>query len=119
MLCYSARGGADCRAGGDPATLALWMPAAAAAGADGASAVLALPVAPPPGVLSALRYGWTLSNGGDTCCPNKNVTRGLEVCTPAICPVKVAGTFLPGNPFYAASTAGGRCACLQPQVCDA
>jgi hypothetical protein len=91
------------------------------AGPDGASAVLTLPPPPPPGtgVLRAVRYGWPLSNEGDTCCPNKNVTGGLEVCIPGNCPVKTARTFLPANPFYANVTAGGKCACLKPQVCDA
>jgi hypothetical protein len=118
MLCYSAApGGGDCLG---EEHLGLWVPAAAAAGSDGASAVLTLPPAPPSGgVLAALRYGWPLSNEGDTCCPLLSVTRGLEVCIPANCPIKTATTFLPGNPFYANLTAAGKCACLEPQRCDA
>jgi hypothetical protein len=121
MVCYSsAAGGADCLASDESAAhLDLWLPAAAAAGADGASAVLTL-LPPPPagGGVAALRYGWPLSNEGDTCCPKYNVTKGLEVCVPANCPVKGSRSFLPGNPFYANIT-GGKCACLHPQVCSA
>jgi hypothetical protein len=120
MVCFSAApGGADCLAS-DEQHLGLWVAAPAVAGADGASAVLTLPPPPPSGgVLAAVRYGWPLSNEGDTCCPNTNVTRGLQVCVPANCPVKLAATLLPGNPFYANITASGKCRCLRPQVCDA
>ena len=119
MVCFSAAGGADCIAD-DERHLGLWLPAAATAGADGASAVLTLPAPPPAGgALSAVRYGWPLSNQGDTCCVNKNVTSGFEVCIPANCPIKTAKTLLPGNPFYANITADGKCVCLRPQVCGA
>ena len=117
MVCFSSTGGGDCLAS-DEQHLGLWVAAAATAGEDGVSAVLTLPQPPPAGgVLSAVRYGWTLSNEGDTCCPLLNVTRGYEVCIPANCPVKTAASYLPGNPFYANLTAG-KCACLHPQVCD-
>jgi len=120
MVCYSsAPGGGDCLAS-DEQHLGLWLPAPAAAGADGASAVLTLPPPPPAGgALAAVRYGWPLSNEGDTCCPLLNVTKGWEVCIPGNCPVKGATSFLPGNPFYANITAAGKCACLRPQRCDA
>jgi hypothetical protein len=121
MVCFSASGGGDClAASGDERHLGLWLPAAAVAGGDGRSAVLTLPPPPPSGgVLSALRYGWPLSNEGDTCCPFLNVTRGLQVCIPGNCPIKTATTFLPGNPFYANITSAGKCACLAPQECGA
>ena len=118
MLCFSTTGGEDCIAD-DEEHLDLWVPAGAVAGSDGTSAVLT--VSPSPivgGILSALRYGWTLSNEGDTCCPHLNVTLGYEVCIPGNCPVKSSRSFLPGNPFYANITAAGTCACLYPQICD-
>jgi hypothetical protein len=119
MVCFSAApGGADCLSD-DERHLGLWVAAPSAAGADGASAVLTVPPPPPAGgVLSAVRYGWPLSNEGDTCCPNRNVTKGWEVCIPANCPIKTAQSLLPGNPFYANVT-GGKCRCLAPQRCDA
>lgn len=118
MVCFSATGGTDCLSD-DEAHLDLWVPASALAGLDGSSTVLTIPPLPSSGgVLSALRYGWTLSNAGDTCCPHLNVTRGYEVCIPGNCPIKTSRTFLPGNPFYANITAAGKCACLRPQQCD-
>jgi hypothetical protein len=119
MVCFSSAGGTDCIAD-DERHLELWVPAFSVAGADGASAVLTLPAPPAAGgALAAVRYGWPLSNQGDTCCPLLNVTKGLEVCIPANCPVKTAATFLPGNPFYANLTAAGKCACMRPQECGA
>jgi len=119
MVCFSVNEGSDCFAD-DEQHLGLWVPASASVGSDGSSAVLTLPSPPPSGgTLSAVRYGWTLSNEGDTCCPRLNVTRGYEVCIPGNCPIKTAKTFLPGNPFYANITAAGTCACLYPQSCDA
>ena len=118
MVCYSLTGGGDCLSD-DQQQLDLWLPAFSVSGPDGSSAVLSIP--PPKNssaVLSALRYGWTLSNEGDTCCPTFNVTRGYEACIPGNCPIKTAKTFLPGNPFYANITTAGKCACLHPQVCN-
>ena len=118
MVCFSATGGDDCLSD-DEQHLDLWLPASAEAGTDGITAVLTLPSSPTAGaVLSALRYGWTLSNEGDTCCPELNVTLGYEVCIPGNCPVKSSRTFLPGNPFYANISVLGKCTCLYPQVCD-
>lgn len=122
MVCFSGLpGGENCLAD-DEQHLGLWVAASAVAGGDGESAVLTIPPTPPGGgVISALRYGWTLSNQGDTCCPHKSVTQGWEVCIPGNCPIKTATTFLPGNPFYAnvSVAGGGKCACLKPQICDA
>jgi len=101
MACFSSAGGADCLS--DKAEQ-LWLPCAAAAGADGASVVLTVP--PPPkagGVLSALRYAWPLSDDGDTCCPEALMTSGHMACTPANCPIKLSKSFLPGNPFVSPS----------------
>jgi len=118
MACFSSAGGADCLS---ERAQALWLPCAAAAGADGSSVVLTVPAPPPAGgVLSALRYAWPLSDDGDTCCPDADYTRGWAACVPALCPVKLSKTLLPGNPFYAAIDAtSGRCKCLDPQTCDA
>ena len=117
MACFSSAGGADCLSN---RAESLWLPCAAAAGADGASVVLSVPPPPPAGgVLSALRYAWPLSDDGDTCCPEAIMTSGHAACIPANCPVKLSKTFLPGNPFYANITESRTCACLAPQVCDA
>jgi hypothetical protein len=117
MACFSALAGADCLAGGAEA---LWVPAAAAEGDDGATVLLTVPAPPAAGgVLSALRYAWPLFDDGDTCCPDLASTRGHAACIPANCPIKLARSLLPGNPFYARITPAGKCACLAPQTCDA
>ncbi len=71
--------------------------------------------------VSAVRYGWPISNGADTCCPTKRVQQeGLEPCVPGSCPIITANTSLPANPFYAVlDAATGKCSCTPPQVCDA
>jgi len=118
MVCFSSSGGSDCLSD-DEQHLGIWAPRRATAGNDGISAVLTIPSPPSTGsTLSAVRYGWTLSNQGDTCCPQLNATLGYEVRIPANCPIKSSRTFLPGNPFYANITALGTCACLFPQVCN-
>ena len=117
MACFSKSAGADCLVGGAES---LWVPAAAAAGADGATVLLTVPAPPAAGgVLSALRYAWPLFDDGDTCCPDLASTRGHAACIPANCPVKLSDSLLPGNPFYASITPSGKCACLAPQSCDA
>jgi hypothetical protein len=65
----------------------------------------------------ALRYGWPLSRGADTCCPSKAVRSGIEPCVPASCPILTQKSHLPANPFYA-TLEGGRCKCMAPQKCD-
>jgi sialate O-acetylesterase len=67
----------------------------------------------------AIRYGWPLSRGADTCCPAKAVRSGLEPCVPGSCPIITATHALPANPFYATISAAGKCECMAPQVCDA
>ena len=64
----------------------------------------------------AVRYGWPISQGADTCCPYRSVTSGREPCVPASCPILDADTMLPASPFYAVVD-GGRCRCTAPQVC--
>jgi hypothetical protein len=65
----------------------------------------------------AVRYGWPI-NGGDTCCPFQEVTKGLTPCVPGSCPLITATNSLPANPFYA-TLEGGKCKCMAPQKCDA
>jgi hypothetical protein len=112
MVCFPSLGAGDCLT-----SPSLWRAAAVRVGADAASAVLTLPAG--LGAPAAVRYGWPLSDAGDTCCPGKNATAGLAACTPGACPIKTAVSLLPANPIYANVTAGGTCACLLPQVCDA
>jgi para-nitrobenzyl esterase len=120
MLCVLPAG-----KGTDPSaclsTPSLWSPVAATPGAAPATVTLTLsPAQRAGGTLAAVRYAWPLAPGADTCCPSSNVTRALEACTPGACPIKSAGAFLPGNPFYALiAPAGGACSCMPPQVCDA
>jgi hypothetical protein len=114
MVCYGSRApaGSDCLL-----TPAMWLPAAAAAGQSAGSVLLSLPLGAGEAPL-ALRYGWPLTDEGDTCCPDKASTSGLSACMPGACPVKSGSSWLPGNPFYANLTAGGKCVCLEPQVCS-
>ena len=72
---------------------------------------------PSGSTILAIRYGWPLSRGADTCCPSKSVLAGLEPCVPASCPILTATSALPANPFYA-TLEGGKCRCLAPQVCS-
>lgn len=65
----------------------------------------------------AVRYGWPLSRGADTCCPFEAVASGMQPCVPGSCPILTADSSLPANPFYATLDAG-RCRCLAPQTCD-
>lgn len=65
----------------------------------------------------AVRYGWPLSDGADTCCPSKLVRDGLMPCVPGSCPIMSSNSFLPANPFYATLVAG-KCYCLPPQTCS-
>lgn len=109
MLCFPSLGAGDCLR-----TTSLWRAAPARAGATPGTVELTVPA---PGTApSAVRYGWPLSDAGDTCCPSRNVTSGRASCTPGACPVKTESSLLPANPFYANLTAGS-CACLAPQIC--
>lgn len=96
----------------------LWMPApllkpssASSVSADVSKLKLA-----PQGVM-AVRYGWPLSQGADTCCPTGNVMNGKQPCVPGSCPLITAKTSLPANPFYA-TIFGGKCKCMAPQQCS-
>lgn len=110
MVCFPSLGAGDCLT-----TTKLWRSVSVRAGADSTSVVFTLPSG--LGTPSALRYGWPLSDAGDTCCPSKNATNGLAACAPGACPIKTASSYLPANPFFANLTSGS-CACLFPQVCD-
>ena len=115
MLCVLGAAGGDCRT-----QASLWSPVPAAVGADGASVVLQLTAAQRAGgTPAAVRYAWPLGDDGSGCCPSVNVTKGLQACTPAGCPLKSSDSLLPGNPVYAEITAAGKCQCTPPQVCDA
>ena len=65
----------------------------------------------------AVRYGWPLSSGADTCCPSKAVSSGMEPCVPAACPILTKKSALPANPFYA-TLESAKCHCMAPQQCD-
>lgn len=65
----------------------------------------------------AIRYGWPLGRGGDTCCPSQTVEEGTEPCVPGSCPILTTSTSLPANPFYAEIDDSGGCKCIAPQVC--
>ena len=69
------------------------------------------------GRLLAIRYGWPIADGADTCCPSSLVTHGREPCVPGSCPIITRKTSLPANPFYA-TIEFGKCKCLPPQRCD-
>ena len=79
-------------------------PTARAAGTPAAAPTLVVDVSAlklgPSGPL-AVRYGWPLSRGADTCCPSKAVRSGLQPCVPGSCPILTADSSLPANPFYA------------------
>lgn len=111
MVCYPSLGEGDCLT-----NARLWRSAAAVAGSTPGTVELTLPI--PASTAAAVRYGWPLTDEGDTCCPFKTSTSGLAVCVPGACPVKTGTSWLPGNPFYANITSNGVCACLLPQVCD-
>ena len=66
----------------------------------------------------AVRYGWPLSKGGDTCCPFAEVKNGTAPCVPGSCPIITAQDSLPANPWYATLSSGGKCSCQAPQKCD-
>ena len=59
-------------------------------------------------------------NEGHSCCVRD---AGLDAdaypCPSGSRPIKAARSGLPANPFLAALTAAGKCACMPPQVCDA
>ncbi len=73
----------------------------------------------------AIKYAWGATGGKPNdadvvCCP----ADASGECVPGMCPISVAqkaafGGALPANPFLAQITAGGKCACPPPQVCDA
>merc|ERR1711959_45181 len=63
------------------------------------------------GVAYAIRYGW---DGG--CCSPEATVNG-DPCPSASCPLTSHFAGLPANPFLA-RIEGGRCKCLEPQVCD-
>ena len=111
MMCFPSLGAGDCLT-----TTKLWRAVSVRAGADASSVILALPVG--LGAPAAVRYGWPLSDAGDTCCPGKNATNGLAACAPGACPIKTSMSLLPMNPVFA-NVVNGACVCLFPQVCDA
>jgi hypothetical protein len=90
---------------------------AGAAASAGPSTVTATFTAPFAARLTQFRYGWPLQDLD--CCPQQEYADGFAECPAAACPVKLASGLLPANPFFANITAGGRCACALPQVCDA
>ena len=96
----------------------------------------------------AVRYGWPLSTGADTCCPFTSVKSGKRPCIPGSCPIITAKNSLPANPYvgsslicgslftslltslltcsppgstccrWYANLVGGKCACMAPQTCS-
>jgi hypothetical protein len=118
MICFPSLGkaGDDCLT-----TTSMWKSASVALG-NNVSSVIFTVTSAGLGVPSAIRYGWPLSDAGDSCCPNKNSTNGFAPCIPGNCPIKTGQSLLPANPFYANITAGTTsnvCACLLPQICNA
>eukprot|EP00039_Didymoeca_costata_P005967 m.86252 g.86252 ORF g.86252 m.86252 type:complete len:759 (+) comp13049_c1_seq1:108-2384(+) len=65
----------------------------------------------------AIRYGWPMMTGADTCCPNNLVAKGRKPCVPASCPIITSNNSLPANPFFA-EIVNGKCQCLKPQDCS-
>lgn len=117
MICFASLGkvGDDCLL-----STAMWRTASIRLGNNMSSVIFTVPNANGLGAPSAIRYGWPLSDNGDTCCPNTNATNGLAPCVPGNCPIKTSVSLLPANPFYANITAGSNvCACLLPQICNA
>ena len=97
-----------------------WSAAALVAGDDGATLTVDLAAASAKGSGAppiAVRYGWPLSKGGDTCCPFAAVKGGTAPCVPGSCPIITREDSLPANPFYAAIGDDGECVCAAPQVC--
>jgi sialate O-acetylesterase len=102
------------------ANASFWTAAALVAGDDGATLTVDLAAASTKGSGSppiAVRYGWPLSKGGDTCCPFVAVKGGTAPCIPGSCPIITKEDSLPANPFYAAIGDDGECVCAAPQVC--
>lgn len=75
---------------------------------------------------TAIRYAWGEGGWGAPfqtrfCC-GPTVDIGAEPCAPDSCPLHASNTNggirLPGVPFVATITAGGKCKCLEPTTCD-
>lgn len=118
----NARGISTPRAPGNPYA-SLWTSVPLKAALSGSDVQLDLSSSPAlkDRAVLAIRYGWALADGGDTCCPQENVNAlGLAACIPASCPLLSAKSQLPPNPFFATVDEGsGKCRCAAPQVCDA
>lgn len=72
----------------------------------------------------AVRLGWPLfsqrvGTSDDGCCTSQQTMLGQAPCIPGNCPLYSDASELPANPFFAAITADGMCACEAPQRCDA
>ena len=121
MVCV---GGSD----GDTATdcltdPSLWVsaPLAVGGGTDSptADATLLVDLSELTARPRAVRYGWSLANGADSCCPFQAVVDGHQPCVPGSCPILSETHALPANPFFASIDPGhGKCKCIAPQTCD-
>ena len=95
----------------------LWQSAPLALGSSNSKLIVDLSAVPRGKEVIAVRYGWPLSKGADTCCPFVQVKNGLMPCVPGSCPIVTERSSLPANPFFAA-VSEGKCKCLEPQSCD-
>ena len=99
------------------ADASLWVSAVLRHTASNDTLAVDLSPLPAGAKVLAVRYGWPLSSGADTCCPSKAVSSGMEPCVPAACPILTQKSALPANPFYA-TLEGNKCRCMAPQQCD-